>query len=217
MSRAKFGRLRPISGHSFRLPLALAGLLILAGPPLQSASPKPFELTVDSIMRGPKLVGYPQTGLRWSGDSARLYFEWRRPGEDEAATWMVARDGSGLRKLTDEERRNAPPVSGAWDRARRRVVFADRGDIVLVDSVAGTRRFITRTTAAESAPRWARNESAVTFVRENNLFLVPIDGSGAGLVQLTDITAHKRDPRDTDSQKFVKAEEAKLIEHTRVE
>src|SRR5207244_2615980 len=38
----------------------------------------PFSLTVDSIMRGPKLVGYPPTGLRWSGDSARLYFEWRR-------------------------------------------------------------------------------------------------------------------------------------------
>ena len=40
-------------------------------------------------MRGPKLVGYPPTGLRWSGDSSRLYFEWRRPGEDEASTWVV--------------------------------------------------------------------------------------------------------------------------------
>ena len=56
-------------------------------------------------MRGPKLVGYPQTGLRWSGDSARLYFEWRRPGDDEAATYVVARDGGEPRKLTDEERR----------------------------------------------------------------------------------------------------------------
>src|SRR5215510_15557824 len=61
----------------------------------------PFALTVDSIMRGPKLVGYPQTGLRWSGDSARLYFEWRRPGEDEASTWVVARDGQDLRRLSD--------------------------------------------------------------------------------------------------------------------
>src|SRR5262245_5721167 len=99
------------------------------------AASVPFPLTVDSIMRGPKLVGYPQTGLRWSGDSSRLYFEWRRPGEDEASTWAVNRDGSGLRKLTDDERRNAPPVAGTWDRAHRRVVFADQGDIVLVDSV----------------------------------------------------------------------------------
>src|SRR5439155_1689257 len=91
-----------------------------------AAAPVPFPLTVDSIMRGPKLVGYPQTGLRWSGDSSRLYFEWRRPGDDEPATYVVSKDGSDL------------------------------------------------------APR-------------------------------------KRDPRDTDSQKFIKTEEEKLIAHTRVE
>src|SRR6478672_6886782 len=62
-----------------------------------------FELTVDSIMRGPKLVGYPPTGLRWSGDSERLYFEWRKAGEDENSTWMVGRNGAAARKLTDEE------------------------------------------------------------------------------------------------------------------
>jgi dipeptidyl aminopeptidase/acylaminoacyl peptidase len=177
----------------------------------------PFALTVDSIMRGPKLVGYPQTGLRWSGDSARLYFEWRRPGDDEAATWVVDRDGQGLRRLTDDERRGAPPVAGAWDRAHRRVLFVDQGDIVLVDSVANTRRAITRTTGAESSPRWARHESAVTFVRDNNLFLLTLDGASGGVTQLTDVGPRKRDPRDTDSQKFIKAEEQKLIEHTRIE
>ena len=52
-----------------------------------------FALTVDSIMRGPSLVGYPPSDLRWSGDSKELYFERRTPGEDEAATWVVGRDG----------------------------------------------------------------------------------------------------------------------------
>ena len=33
--------------------------------------------------------------------------------------------------------------------------------------------------------------------------------------QLTDVAPKKRDPRETDSQKFIKAEEQKLIEHTR--
>ena len=44
-------------------------------------------------MRGPALVGYPPSDLRWSGDSKDLYFEWRMPNEDEAATWVVGRDG----------------------------------------------------------------------------------------------------------------------------
>jgi dipeptidyl aminopeptidase/acylaminoacyl peptidase len=196
----------------------------LAGSPAPPAAAKApgaakasggFELTVDSIMRGPKLVGYPPSGPRWSGDSTRLYFEWRRPDDDETSTWVVGKAGGAPRQLSDEERRSAPPVFGAWDRAHRRVLFVDQGDIVLLDSVSGVRRQITRTTGNESNPRWARHEAAVTFVRENNLFLMPLD-SGE-IAQLTDVQPRKRDPRDTDSQKFVKAEEPKLIEHTRVE
>jgi dipeptidyl aminopeptidase/acylaminoacyl peptidase len=195
-----------------------------AGAPAPAKAAKPstrFELTVDSIMRGPKLVGYPPTGLRWSGDSSRLYFEWRRPDDDEAATYVVGRDATGRevpRRLTDEERRSAPPVNGAWDKAHRHVLFVDQGDIVLVDSIAGTRRSITRTTGNEANPRWARRESAVTFTRDNNLFLLSLDTAApGGLTQLTDVQPKKRDPRETDSQKFVKAEEQTLIEHTRTE
>src|SRR5512132_2363294 len=101
------------------LTAATAQLAGSPAPPKAAKSASGFELTVDSIMRGPKLVGYPPTGLRWSGDSSRLYFEWRRPGDEEAATYVVSRDASGSdapRKLADEERRSAPPVNGAWDK-----------------------------------------------------------------------------------------------------
>src|SRR5262249_7211142 len=158
--------------------------------------------TVDSIMRGPKLVGYPPTGLRWSGDSSRLYFEWRRPGEDEAATWVVGRDGESLKRLTDAERRTAPPAAGVWDAAHKRVIFVDEGDIVLVDSVAGTRRSITRTSGDEANPQWVRKETAVSFTRENNLYVVALD-TGA-IEQITDVAAKKREPHETESQKFLK-------------
>src|SRR5437870_1755627 len=106
----------------------LAATVVVVGVHAAVSARKPaanqhgFELTVDSIMRGPKLVGYSPSGLRWSGDSARLYFEWRQAGEDEAATWVVARDGSDPRRLTDAERRLAPPANGVWDAAHRRVL-----------------------------------------------------------------------------------------------
>jgi dipeptidyl aminopeptidase/acylaminoacyl peptidase len=211
----------PVRASSWLAALALVATTAhLAGAPAPGRAKAAktaggFELTVDSIMRGPKLVGYPPSGLRWSGDSSRLYFEWRQAGDDEASTWVVPRDGGPPRKLTDEERRGAPPVGGRWDKMHRRVLFVDRGDIVLLDTVAGTRRQITRTTGNEANPRWARRESAVTFTRDNNLFIVPLE-SGE-IAQLTDVQPRKRDPRDTDSQKFVKAEETKLIEHTRIE
>ena len=189
-----------------------------AAAPKTPAAPTParFELTVDSIMRGPKLVGYPPSGLRWSGDSKELYFEWRKPGEDEASTYVLPREGGTPRKLTDDQRKLVPPAFGAqWDAAHRRVLFSDAGDIVLLDTVAHTRRQITRTTGGETSPRWVRGETAVSFVRDGNLFVFPLNGSG--LEQVTDAQPKKREARDSDSQKYLKAEEAKLIQFTREE
>jgi dipeptidyl aminopeptidase/acylaminoacyl peptidase len=184
-----------------------------APKPAQSAAVR-FQLTVDSIMRGPDLVGWPPASLRWSADSRHLYFEWRKPGEKEASTYVVDRTGGDPRKLSDDEARNVPAASGRWDRARKRSVFVERGDIVMID---GQRRVqITRTTGNESNPRWARSDTHVTYVRDGNLFIVPVSGPAAGLVvQLTDVAPKRPEPKLTDSQKFIKEEEQKLIEHLR--
>ena len=178
-----------------------------------AAAPGKLTLTIDSIMRGPDLVGYPPSGLRWSGDSRDLFFEWRKPGEKESATYVLSQNTTTPRRLTDEERKLAPPVGGAWDEARRRVVFADGGDIVVLDTVARTRQQVTRTTAPESGPRWARHDTAVTFVSQNNLFMVPL--ATGSIEQLTDVKPRRRETRDTDSQKFVREQEAALLQVTR--
>ncbi|MEO8076777.1 MAG: alpha/beta fold hydrolase, partial [Acidobacteriota bacterium] len=89
-------------------------------------------------------------------------------------------------------------------------------DVVLVDSVSGSRRQITRTTGAESNPRWARNDTHVTYVRDGNLFIVPVDGAGGGVItQLTDVGPKKPEPKLTESQKFLRDEEEKLIDYLR--
>jgi len=195
----------------------LVVLLTLASGAIVAAQSAPqtarFTLSIDSIMRGPALVGYPPSDLRWSGDSKELYFEWRMPKEDEAATWVVGRDGGQPRRLSDDERRRAPLTNGTWDRERRRIVGIDRGDVVLVDTVGRSRQDITRTTGNESNVRWARNGSHVTFVRDNNVFIVPAAGaSGGTLVQLTDIAVRRTMTRLTDSQRVAREEEHKLLD-----
>ncbi len=180
-------------------------------PPAQAAGR--MALTIDSIMRGPGLVGYPPSGLRWSGDSHDLYFEWRKPGEKEGATYVLSQNTTAPRRLTDAERKLAPPVTGAWDEARRRVVVAEAGDIVVIDTVARTRHQVTRTTTPEAGPRWARSDTAVTFVSQNNLFVVPL--STGSIEQLTDVKSRRREARDTDSQTFVREQEAALLQYTR--
>jgi dipeptidyl aminopeptidase/acylaminoacyl peptidase len=137
-----------------------------------------------------------------------------QPAEIKASTYVVGRDGGEPRKLTDDEVKNVPPAAGGrWDKARRRVVFVDSGDIILVDAASGVRRQITRTTGAESNPRWARNDTHVTWVREGNLFIAPVEAGGTSVLsQLTDVVPRKQEPRLTASQRFIREEEEKLID-----
>src|ERR1700752_622502 len=113
-----------------RFGAGVLSIFVLSGAIVPVAAQKPspapassrLQLTVDSIMRGPDLVGWPPTQLRWSADSQRLYFSWRKPGEPGDSLYVVNRDGSGLRKLSDAEADGAPPAAGRWDAARRRLL-----------------------------------------------------------------------------------------------
>jgi dipeptidyl aminopeptidase/acylaminoacyl peptidase len=190
---------------------------VVAAAALSSAAtPAKFDLSVDSIMRGPKLVGYAPDNVRWAGDSKSLWFEWRQPGDVENSTWTADVATGAARKLSDEERRSAPSADADWDKARRRAVFASQGDIVLVDTVAKTRTWIARTAGNESRPRFVRNDTHVSFMRDGALFLVPIGAaSEEGLVQLYEAGPRRRDPSLTDAQKILRDEEAKLLDYVR--
>ena len=151
---------------------------------------KKFELTVDSIMRGPDLVGYPPAGVYWSQDSRRVFFRWKRAGEPrlkEMSLYVVNRDGTGLRQLTDEEARQAPPANGELSKDKQLTVFTEDGDVFLYDNVKGERRQLTRTTDAESNAHFTRDQRHVFFTRQNNLYVMSLDGGS--LEQLTDIRA----------------------------
>jgi dipeptidyl aminopeptidase/acylaminoacyl peptidase len=156
------------------------------------AKPAPFTLSIDNIMRGPKLVGNAPTGVRWAPDSSRIFFSWQKPNEDRANTYSVNRDGSDLKQLSADDVRALPSTpSGRMDRARKRLLAAEGGNIVVYDVATNARRLLMKTASTESNPRWARNDTAVTFVRDGNLYLMTLDGApGAPIeVQLTDVVA----------------------------
>src|ERR1051326_3626741 len=76
---------------------------------------KKFDLSIDNIMRGPQLYGYEPAAVRWSGDSRRIYFSWKQAGDSPQTppdTYVVNRDGTGLRKLSENEAKLAPPAQG---------------------------------------------------------------------------------------------------------
>lgn len=189
---------------------------------------RPFELTVDSIMRGPDLVGYQPTGVYWSQDNSRVYFRWKRAGEPrlkEPDLYVVGADGTGLRKLTEEEARQAPPANGELSKDKTMTVFTDEGDVFLYDHAKGERRQLTRTVEAESNARFTRDQRGVYFTRASNLYRMSLDGGA--LEQLTDIrvpppaagaaggAGAQRAGAAGENQEFLRKEERRLLEVVR--
>src|SRR4030095_4908523 len=152
----------------------------------QTSPAKKFELTTDSIMRGPRLVGYAPTNPYWSQDNQKIYFRWKQADEPrlkETSLYVVNRDGSGLRRLSEEEARMSPPATGELSKDRTRTVFAEEGNIFLYDHVKGERRTLIKTTEPEANPHFTFDQRSIYFTRQNNLYVMSLE-DGA-LEQLT--------------------------------
>jgi len=198
-------------------------------PPPKSAAAAPIavplKLTIENIMRGPELFGYAPSSVRWSLDSRQVFFRWKQPGEPSRKDpdWYVA-DRAGTappRRLTEDEAREqvSPGPAGDLTEDRRRAVYADEGDLFVMEADVPGRRRLTDTTETESSPRWTRDEKRVAFVRNNNLFVLPVDGPAA-LVQMTDIRAGGPSepggpPRLPDVPRIAQETEKTLIEAIR--
>lgn len=193
LRRSKFGypAVPPQARLRYHFPLT-SKLIFPLGLALffaQAQTPR-FALTVDNIMRGPALVGYEPAQVRWSHDSARVFFQWKQYTDKESApmdTWAANRDGSGLRKLTDEEIRQLPPTGGDTTRDRRLTVYSSAGDLYLFDNTTGKIQQLTKTSDNEGNPRFLRDGKRIAFTRGGNLYAMSLE-SGM-LVQLTDIRA----------------------------
>ena len=166
------------------IPLGLALFIF------QARTAEKFSLTVDNIMRGPALVGYEPAQIRWSYDSQSVFFQWKQASDKLSApldTYMVGRDGSPPRKLTDAEAKQAPPAFGQVSRDQRLTVYSRDGDLFVYDSANGQVRQITNTTEAETDPHFLPDGKRIYFTRGGNLYVMSLDTGY--LDQMTDIRA----------------------------
>src|SRR5579885_14758 len=183
-----------------RKALLSGGLSLLL---LQAQHSGRFTLTIDQIMQGPQFTGYEPAQVRWSGNSQEIYFEWKpytRKETDPMETWAVHRDGSGFRKLSDEEARLIPPARGGdISKDHRLMVYARGGDLFLYNRQSGKTDPITQTSDTEANPRFLPDGKRIAFVRGNNLFVMSLENGS--LAQVTDIrSASESAPESAGSQ-----------------
>ena len=148
-------------------------------------------------MRGPALVGYEPTQVRWSYDSQQVFFQWKQASDKPDApldTYVAGRDGSAPRKLTDTEAKQTPPAAGNLSRDRRLSVYTRDGDLFVYDWSNGQVRQVTNTVEAETDPHFLPDGKHIYFTRGGNLYVMALDTGY--LEQMSDIRSPGASPPD---------------------
>src|SRR5439155_506218 len=176
-----------------------------------------FRLTVESIMRGPDLVGTAPSNVRFSADGRYVYFTWRAPGVDTLdREYRVAVAGApSPERLPRNAVDTIAMADGTWSPDLRREIVALKGDLWLVDRT-GAKRRLTQTPAPESDPAWSADGRTVYFTRDGNAWALGLaDGA---LRQVSDIRrgpAPKKPSDPTGEKKFLRDQQRELFDFIR--
>ena len=190
-------------------------VLIVSVAVVQLAAQAPrsggLTLTIDQIMEGPDFAGTAPSDVRWSADGQQVYFRWKTTAEKRDGTYVFDPFGGAPRRLSEDEEREAPPISGNENLDGTKKLFVQEGDVYLLDLKTGARRRLTNTIAVESNPGFTLNSDHVFYTSDNNLYLMSL--SNGTIEQLTDFRRGPapREPRPTASQKFLEDQQKELL------
>ena len=170
----------------------------------RSAAQPVAPLTLQQVATRPAIIGTPPASPIWSPDSRRLVFAWNDRGLPFRDLWIVAEDGSGLRRLTDLERTHpSPPPPGGrstaalsaqaaararggiteylWLRDNRTVFFTSPGATFRIDADGGTP---ARVELGGPAANLAISPDGTTlaFLRDGDLWTWPLNGTPASVL-----------------------------------
>jgi len=147
-----------------------------------------FPLTIESIMRGPALVGHAPQDLRWSADGRRLQFQWAKAdgkGDPEYRSYVVNRDGTRLKlgSLSSDERAPSAPTPPLA--VGDLTTYEESGGIFVKNVKTGVATSVQTGTGFGARPHLARDGKSVVYQLGGNLFRVSVTGGAP--VQLTDV------------------------------
>ena len=193
-------------------------VLVVLGMTSVSAQDAPrTPLTLDLIAQDTaKWIGASPSNIRWAEDGRSLYFEWNPDAKDAPELFSIAREGGTPSRVPLDRYREVAAANAEWNRARSMKVYAAYGDIFVITSPEGRVRRITETEAAERNPHFTFDGNAVTFERDQNLFLFDLE---AGAERQVSNFRTGRDPdekpRQTELQQYLEKQQLDLFEYLR--
>lgn len=167
-------------------------------------------LRLEQIMQGEDYIGHSPDMPWWSPDSKTIYFRWNKEAGLLPKLYAADRLGA-IREVPFEEEQRVPPARLAWDTARKRAVYASRGDLYLFDKAGDHTVRLTATTVQESQPVWTADGTGITYQANGNLFTYYWP---SGLLrQWTDFRTgkEKKEPEKADQAAWLEADQLRLF------
>ena len=130
----------------------------------------------------------------WSPDGTRLAFDRRGDPQAQGDIYVIAPDGSGLKRLTSGAFNDIEP---AWSPDGSRIVFQRDGSIHVVNASDGSGLQALTGSGCDFYPTWSPDGSRIAFAscRSGTNAIYVINADGSGVKQLTSDTASNYFPR----------------------
>ncbi len=200
--------------HSFRIPIRLPMktfvFFLLMAPTVMAQ--QLTELTVEKIMRDPKWIGVAPSGIFWSEDGKRLYFNWNPDKNLGDSLYSISLTNRIPQKVSPAVRRSLPSIDGDYNKLHTKKTYNKNGDIFLLDIASGKISSITQTTEYEHDPKFSLDEKKIIFRSGINLFTWEI--ATGTFSQLTDFRngKNKSEPKLNEHEKWLKADQMIYME-----
>jgi dipeptidyl aminopeptidase/acylaminoacyl peptidase len=174
-------------------------------------------LTLEVIAQdSAKWIGTPPSQVRWSDDGQSLFFEWNPDAKDDAELFSIPRDGGTPTRVALEQYRSIPPSQAEANRADSMKAYVAYGDVFVITTPGQQVRRITETEAEERNAHFTFDGKAVTFERDQNLFVT--DLATGGVRQVTNFRTGRNPeekPKGTALQKYLEEQQLELFEYVK--
>ena len=158
---------------SARTRSALLLLLLLAAT--AHATDAPLALTLERIVsRRPALSGTAPGAPTWSPDGKLLAFLWNDQGLPERQVWVVGRDGSGLRRVT--EPRTPGGVSEVAWLPGQRLLYLEAGEVRRIAAGDGKAEVLAPAVGERSVLSVSPDGRTAAWVQDGDLWTLALGG-----------------------------------------
>jgi dipeptidyl aminopeptidase/acylaminoacyl peptidase len=150
-----------------KLFFSFCSFFLLSAVYAQSIGP----LTVEKIMHDPKWIGTSPGNLQWSQTGNQLFFRWNPEGHPADSMYIISTVNKQPVKASIEQTQLLNSQGNfVYNQNRTQYVYAQLGDIYLVDVKTGKNKRVTNTMDQESSPLFCFNDTKIVYTRNQNLY-----------------------------------------------